>query len=309
METVGRWIGDGIALASIGVLARSRPTGLHRLRIAAELARIPFAWTLPGESSIPMSRVREVAALSDWLRMQGGRDERIGAGAVRERIGKLDEGPWRDGLLDWSEPFAGRRLTRSQWQYELITWAQLERRARVLGKGVHLGTMHSAKGLEFDHVMMLDDGTLADTPEERRLLYVALTRARRSLQIFSSCEPSPAFAALRHPALEIREEPLMVADAGPPADYEYGYVGLDAIWLDWLGRQRETHPGHRALRLARYGDPFEIRPDGSIVDAAEQRVALLSKAGRETWLPRVERQLKLELIAVVRERADAPSRA
>jgi ATP-dependent DNA helicase RecQ len=309
MESVGRWIGDGIAPASIGVLARRRPTGLHRLRIAAERARIPFAWTLPGDSSMPMTRIREVAALSDWLHAQSGREERIGAAVVRERIGQLDAGPWRDSLLDWSEPFAGRRLTRSQWHYELLIWAQIERRARVLGKGVHLGTMHSAKGLEFDHVMLLDDGTLADTPEERRLLYVALTRARRSLQIFSSREPSPVFAALRHPALDIREEPLIVADAGSPADYEYGYLGLDAIWLDWLGRQPETHPGHSALRFAGYGDPFEIQPDGSIVDAAGQKVALLSKAGRETWLPRVQRQLKLKLIAVVRELADAPSRA
>jgi ATP-dependent DNA helicase RecQ len=235
--------------------------------------------------------------------------ERIHAGAVREQIAQLDEGPWRDGLQDWWEPFAGRSLTNSQWHYELISWAQLERRARVLGRGVHLGTMHSAKGLEFDHVMLLDDGTLADTPEERRLLYVALTRARRSLQIFSSREPSPVFAALRHPALEIRDEPLIVADAEPPADYEYGFVGLDAIWLDWLGRQETSHPGHRALRLARYGDSFEIRPDGSVVDAAGQKVAQLSKAGRETWLPRVERQLKLKLIAAVRERAGAPSRA
>ena len=308
METVGRWIDDGIAPGSIGVLSRSRPTGLHRLRSAAEAARSPFAWTLPGESSVPMSRVREVATLSDWLCAHGGRDERIGAGAVLEQIEQLGEGPWRDSLQDWLEPFAGRSLTRSQWQYELTTWAQLERRARVLGKGVHLGTMHSAKGIEFDHVMLLDDGRLADTPEERRLLYVALTRVRRSLQIFSSYEPSPVFAALRHSALGIREEPLMVADAGPSADHGYGYVGPDAIWLDWLGRQRESHPGHRALQLAGYGDPFQIRHDGSIVDAAGHEVAVLSKAGRQTWLPRVERELKLRLIAVVRERADAPSR-
>jgi hypothetical protein len=120
METVGRWIGGGIAPASIGVLARSRPTGLHRLRTAAERARIPFAWTLPSDSSMPMTRVREVAALSDWLLAQSDRDERLGASAVRERIGQLDAGPWRDSLLDWSEPFAGRRLNRSQWHYELL---------------------------------------------------------------------------------------------------------------------------------------------------------------------------------------------
>ncbi|MEZ4331104.1 MAG: RecQ family ATP-dependent DNA helicase [Myxococcota bacterium] len=308
MELVQRWVGRGIAPESIGVLARSRPTGLHRLRSAAEAARVPFAWTLPGESSIPMSRVREVATLLDWLRTHDDRDERIRSGALLEQIDHLADGPWRDGLQAWLEPFAGRGWTSQQWQYELMVWAQLERRARVLGRGVHLGTMHSAKGLEFDHVMLLDDGTLADTPEERRLLYVALTRARRSLQIFSSNQPSPVFAALRHPKLEIREEPLIVAEADPSLDYEYGYLGLDAIWIDWLGRQGRDDPGHLALQGAEYGDPFGIRPDGSIVDAAGRKVALLSNAGRKTWLPRVDRHLKLRLIAAVRELADAPSR-
>ncbi len=54
--------------------------------------------------------------------------------------------------------------------------------------GVELATFHRAKGLEFDHVYLvgLEDGTvpLAHSgypDEERRLLYVAATRARRSL--------------------------------------------------------------------------------------------------------------------------------
>jgi ATP-dependent DNA helicase RecQ len=308
METVARWIDEGVEPSSIGVLARSRPTGLHRLRSAAERVGVPFAWTLPGDSSLPMTRVREVAALSDWLRSHTPRDERIGSVSVMEQIRQLPEGPWRNRLEEWVEPLYGRRLIRSQWQYELISWAQLERRTRVVGKGIHLGTMHSAKGLEFDHVLLLDDGTLADTAEERRLLYVALTRAHRSLQIFSSYEPSPVFAALRHPSLEVRDEPMRVADPGTASDYEYGFLGLDSIWLDWLGRQPGDHPGHRALREAEFGDHFEIRPDGSIVDSVGHTVALLSQSGREIWLPRAAQQLKLRLIAAVRERADAPKR-
>ncbi|MBK7949071.1 MAG: ATP-dependent helicase [Deltaproteobacteria bacterium] len=308
MEVVRRWIDNGVAPDSIGVLARSRPTGLHRLRSAAEAAGVPFAWTLPGESSIPMSRVREVATLLDWLREQTGAEERIASGALLEQIRQLSDGPWRGSLLEWLEPFSGRRMTSAQWQYELLAWAQLERRARVLGKGVHLGTMHSAKGLEFDHVMLLDDGTLADTPEERRLLYVALTRARRSLQIFSAYAPSPVFAALRHPKLEIREEPMIVADAGPVSEFEYGYVDLDSIWIDWLGRQPSADAGHTAIREAQYADAFVIRADGSIVDTAGRKVAVLSNAGQRTWLPRVERQLKLRLVAAVREERDSPGR-
>ena len=107
METVGRWIGDGVAPALIGVLARSRPTGLHRLRSAAEKAGIPFQWTLPGDSSLPMGRIREVASLSDWIHTQGGQEERIGAASVMEQIRQLAEGPWRDSLQGLAGAFRG----------------------------------------------------------------------------------------------------------------------------------------------------------------------------------------------------------
>ncbi len=50
---------------------------------------------------------------------------------------------------------------------------------------VHAGTTHSSKGLEWDHVLLITDmpGKLVYnmSPEEHRILYVALTRARKSL--------------------------------------------------------------------------------------------------------------------------------
>jgi DNA helicase-2/ATP-dependent DNA helicase PcrA len=61
------------------------------------------------------------------------------------------------------------------------------------GRGVHLMTYHRAKGLEFDAVFLprLLDGELpfrskkatADPEEERRLLYVGITRAKRHLYL------------------------------------------------------------------------------------------------------------------------------
>jgi DNA helicase-2/ATP-dependent DNA helicase PcrA len=71
--------------------------------------------------------------------------------------------------------------------------AELERRFSTEheGRGVNLLTYHRAKGLEFDAVFLprLVDGELpyrsgrvrADPAEERRLLYVGITRARRFL--------------------------------------------------------------------------------------------------------------------------------
>jgi superfamily I DNA/RNA helicase len=49
---------------------------------------------------------------------------------------------------------------------------------------IRLSTMHRAKGLEFDHVVVLAPiafvGPVDQTQEQRKLLYVALTRARRT---------------------------------------------------------------------------------------------------------------------------------
>ena len=75
--------------------------------------------------------------------------------------------------------------------------AELEQRAEAQHaptvEGVTLASLHAAKGLEWDVVFLvgLVDGTMpiqhAETPEEveeeRRLLYVGVTRARRTLQL------------------------------------------------------------------------------------------------------------------------------
>jgi len=55
-------------------------------------------------------------------------------------------------------------------------------------------TIHKVKGQEFDHVIVAhcSSSPFPDTDEARRLLYVALSRARRSITILASGEaPSP----------------------------------------------------------------------------------------------------------------------
>nr|MCR5231565.1 ATP-binding domain-containing protein [Acholeplasmatales bacterium] len=60
-------------------------------------------------------------------------------------------------------------------------------------KGVNLLTIHKAKGLEFKAVFIVgcNEGILpmknADIEEERRLMYVAITRTKDFLLISSSC--------------------------------------------------------------------------------------------------------------------------
>jgi DNA helicase-2/ATP-dependent DNA helicase PcrA len=76
--------------------------------------------------------------------------------------------------------------------------------------GVTVATLHAAKGLEWDHVFVCGvvEGTLpitfAETPdeveEERRLLYVGLTRARTGLAVSWALARNPGGRPSRRPS-------------------------------------------------------------------------------------------------------------
>ena len=93
------------------------------------------------------------------------------------------------------------------------------------GEAVTLITMHSCKGLEFPHVYVvgLEDGLLPHTrsklegtiDEERRLFYVAITRAMKTLTI-SHCETRKKYgdAIACHPSPFLKELPAELVEHG-----------------------------------------------------------------------------------------------
>jgi DNA helicase-2/ATP-dependent DNA helicase PcrA len=127
-----------------------------------------------------------VESVTEVLRAAGLTDEPpAGRGAAREKwdalraiIGLAEEVAAADPTADLAA-FAAELAERAEAQHAPVV------------DGVTLGSLHAAKGLEWDAVFLvgLVDGTLpithATTPEqvveERRLLYVGITRARRHL--------------------------------------------------------------------------------------------------------------------------------
>jgi len=103
----------------------------------------------------------------------------------------------------------------------------LDRRAAEqhapVAEGVTLATFHAAKGLEWDSVFLcgLQDGTLpityAESPaqveEERRLLYVGMTRARVDLSLSWALARQPGGRASRKPSRFLT--PLLPQEALP----------------------------------------------------------------------------------------------
>ncbi|MCL8024913.1 ATP-dependent DNA helicase UvrD2 [Nocardioides bruguierae] len=106
----------------------------------------------------------------------------------------------------------------------------LDRRAAEqhapVADGVTLATFHAAKGLEWDVVFCvgLQDGTLpityAETPtqveEERRLLYVGVTRARERLELSWSAARNPGGRGTRKPSRFL--DAVLPASARPDPD-------------------------------------------------------------------------------------------
>jgi DNA helicase II / ATP-dependent DNA helicase PcrA len=97
------------------------------------------------------------------------------------------------------------------------------------GQGVHLLTYHRAKGLEFDAVFLpgveerelpvRQAKTEESVAEERRLLYVGITRAKRHLLVSWSAEAKPSrfLAELGVEVTRVRERLRIDAESLPPS--------------------------------------------------------------------------------------------
>jgi DNA helicase-2/ATP-dependent DNA helicase PcrA len=125
------------------------------------------------------------------------------ADVVRElavRQGLLDELPEKLGEREQTRQADLARLVRLAEQFEgeadSFVDSLHERFGESAGLGIHLLTLHRAKGLEWEAVFLprVEEGELpvrrGDVEEERRLFYVGLTRTKRHLLVTWEGRPS-----------------------------------------------------------------------------------------------------------------------
>ncbi len=176
----------------------------HARRTAKPLAAA--ALELADSDELPPRARNTIAALmGDFLRWRETSEEVAPAELIRM---VMAESGYDDMLqADRSPEAAGRadnlvELARAMEDYATLgdflehVSLVMDNDARDDEEKVTIMTMHAAKGLEFDHVFLpgweegvfpsqrsLDEGGLASLEEERRLAYVAITRARRRCTI------------------------------------------------------------------------------------------------------------------------------
>jgi len=197
------WPDDG---SSRAILARTNLELLPAVAVALELG-VPFRaprMDLPIESEL-VDRLLDAAE----RRAVPGEPPLVSLGRVRDGAEDPDERRIATALLAWA--VRDRRVT-TDGGLAGLRWLVVAARARLAGlrrddADLTLATAHSTKGLEFDHVIVtsMEAGRFpsarsvadAEDPtaayeEERRLAYVAWTRARRTLLLsFDPAVPSP----------------------------------------------------------------------------------------------------------------------
>jgi DNA helicase-2/ATP-dependent DNA helicase PcrA len=218
-------IGSGVSASQIAILYRvNAQSAAYEAALSAASVPYVIRW---GERFFDRQEVREAILL-----LRGA--ARAGDGDVPAALADAAADVLRAGLK-WSPdaPPTGAGATRDRWE----SLAALHRLAVDLGQadptatlrdlvteleersaaqhaptvdGVTLASLHAAKGLEWDAVFLvgLVDGTVplvhADTldqiEEERRLLYVGVTRAREHLQLSWALSRSPGGRASRRPS-------------------------------------------------------------------------------------------------------------
>jgi DNA helicase-2/ATP-dependent DNA helicase PcrA len=191
---------EALASRSIPYVVRGAARFFERPEVRQALALLR-ASVRAGEATgdNPGDRVRAVLAGMGW-----SSEAPTGRGQARDRWESLT------ALVSQADEYSSGDLAPTLEGFV----AELDRRAQEqhapVAEGVTLATLHAAKGLEWDAVFLtgLQDGsvpfTYATTPEaieeERRLLYVGITRARRHLALSWSLARNPGGQARRKPS-------------------------------------------------------------------------------------------------------------
>ena len=240
-----------------------------------------------GNEEIPSFwRLRETRAFVAWLRM---REPRVVDGAaLRAWADASPPGSWYDLLRQAIDGHAlesgGAELPVDHVIEWLADWGREIRRRQ---HGLLLVSAHSAKGLEFDHVAVLDGGwdrvgRGEDLDAPRRLYYVAMTRARQTLALarFDGTHPIQD-ALIDHPSA-VHRTPAALPPASPELLYRHMRPSLKEVDLGFAGRRSERDPIHRAIAALAPGDPLETRVTDSrpwlLLDGKGRAVGRLAKS-------------------------------
>ena len=230
-------------------------------------------------------RLRETQAFVAALRAKGR--ELLGLNDILGALNAQQGNKWTELLAEGVADLARELRDKTMPAPDVIEWvAEWARDTRGAQRGLLLTTAHRAKGLEFDHVVILNGGwnrasRNEDTAAPRRLFYVAMTRARRSLAVMTSGShalmTSAGDAVLRRAVTPRAEETCSPARI-------YQLPSLKSVDLSFAGRKPPNDPVHAATGDAQTGDEITLEyraPHWDILDRKGRKLGRMAK----NWKP------------------------
>ena len=222
--------------------------------------------------------LRETQAFIRWLR---GRDPQIVNGTALS--GWADARPsdrWHDLLKQAVAEYALETGGAETPVNHIVEWlAEWSREIRRRQHGLLLLTAHRAKGLEFDHVAILDGGwgrvgRNEDPDAPRRLYYVAMTRARKTLTLARLDSAHGLQDELQGHAKTVWREAAELPPCSEGVEYRHVQTPLEDVDIGYAGRRNSRDRIHDTIAKLSVGDPLKVRigHDG--------RWELLNSAGR-----------------------------
>ncbi|ULB09614.1 ATP-binding domain-containing protein [Cereibacter azotoformans] len=196
----------------------------------------------------------------------------------------LPQNRWTDLIGEGIGTLARELVEKAAPVPDLVQWfGEWAREARGEQRGLLLLTAHRAKGLEFDHVAILDGGwdrpsRSEDADAPRRLFYVAMTRARSSLTVL---------AQGRHPFLRPDGSAVLQREVSPDTtslpNAGHRIIAPDPrlVDLSFAGRLKEGDPSLAAIAEAAVGDPLTLSRHGDrwlILDGRKRVLGRMAKA-------------------------------
>jgi ATP-dependent DNA helicase RecQ len=303
--------------SSIAVLSREHGD-LAQVRTLAERDGIPIRWAAARDAMPALHQVREVSRFLFEIAHERGAFKRAGdlRGIAARMFAGTPGNVWTqflDRLLDAWEKESGNAELPFQEALEFLYESCAEsRREFSYGEGVTLSTVHSAKGTEYDHVLLIGPWRLpsarAAQEEERRTFYVGLTRARKTLAVIDRMDIRPSFPQ-RMSGREVARYRLAMEPGSASVTWlDYRALSLEDIHLGYPGYFGPKHPIHRALAALNPGDKLTLRPvseNGTgLLDGSNNCVARLSRSAEPEWAAKLSEVEEVRLLAVIRRHAD-----
>ena len=235
---------------------------LDPVRTLCELEEIPVQ--MANEDASAVWHLRETQALVNWLQ---GRDSRLVQSAdLRDWLESQPTNAWiellEEAITTYELETGGAETAVAQFIEWLAEWGRdLRRRQR----GLLLLTAHRAKGLEFDHVVVLDGSwdrvsRGEDADASRRLYYVAMSRARETLTLARFPGAHTFQKALQGiPSVLRRPAPVKLPPAPPELVRQYKQLSLRDVFLSFAGYKHTNDPLHRVIAALSPGDPLQLR--------------------------------------------------